>query len=137
MPDAPTTVTPVTVTYVPTPVHMYPAGHTSHDPHVQRFMSYSSIPTSPTPIPVTADNPVQTSIGWEGVGLAPLLSINPRTTRPQANKAAMKAMIVNRVGDSGPRSAIPATLLVSGALDYPTVFRCAPHAAASRFVLPV
>ena len=91
----------VTVTYVSAVVHLYSAGYMSHDPHIQRFMSYLSLFTFFMLILVTADNFVQMFIGWEGVGLASFLLINFWTTRLQANKAAMKALIVNRIGDFG------------------------------------
>jgi NADH:ubiquinone oxidoreductase subunit 5 (subunit L)/multisubunit Na+/H+ antiporter MnhA subunit len=83
---------------------------------------------------VTADNSVQMSIGREGVGLASFLLINSRTTRLQANKAAMKASIVNRVGDSGLSLGISAISFVSGAVDYSTVFATVSDLLGSRLI---
>lgn len=71
----------------------------SHDPHLPRFMSYLSLFTFFMLILVTADNFVQMFVGWEGVGLCSYLLINFWFTRIQANKAAIKAMILNRIGD--------------------------------------
>src|SRR3546814_8970246 len=71
----------------------------SHDPHLPRFMSYLSLFTFFMLILVTANNLLQMFVGWEGVGLCSYLLINFWFTRIQANKAAIKAMIINRIGD--------------------------------------
>ena len=71
----------------------------AHDPHLSRFMSYLSLFTFFMLILVTADNFLQMFVGWEGVGLCSYLLINFWFTRLQANKAAIKAMIINRIGD--------------------------------------
>jgi NADH-ubiquinone oxidoreductase chain 5 len=80
-------------------VHLYSLEYMSHDPHLPRFLSYLSLFTFLMLILVTADNYIQMFVGWEGVGLASYLLINFWYTRIQANKAAIKAMIMNRVGD--------------------------------------
>lgn len=89
----------VIVTFVSFLVHLYSIEYMSHDPHLPRFMSYLSLFTFFMLILVTADNFVQMFIGWEGVGLCSFLLINFWFTRIQANKAAIKAMLLNRVGD--------------------------------------
>jgi NADH-ubiquinone oxidoreductase chain 5 len=89
----------VIVTFISSLVHIYSIEYMSHDPHLPRFMSYLSLFTFFMLILVTADNYVQMFVGWEGVGLASYLLINFWYTRIQANKAAIKAMVVNRVGD--------------------------------------
>ena len=71
----------------------------SHDPHISRFMSYLSLFTFFMLVLVTSDNFVQLFIGWEGVGLCSFLLINFWYTRILANKAALKAMIMNRIAD--------------------------------------
>jgi len=120
--DTLSVLTTIVVTYVSALVHLYSIEYMSHDPHIQRFMSYLSLFTFFMLILVTADNFVQMFIGWEGVGLASFLLINFWTTRLQANKAAMKALIVNRIGDFGLSLGIFAIFFVFGAIDYSTVF---------------
>jgi NADH-ubiquinone oxidoreductase chain 5 len=80
-------------------VHLYSTEYMSHDPHLPRFMSYLSLFTFFMLILVTADNFIQMFVGWEGVGLCSYLLINFWFIRIQANKAAIKAMILNRIGD--------------------------------------
>jgi NADH-ubiquinone oxidoreductase chain 5 len=87
------------VTFISLLVHLYSLEYMSHDPHLPRFLSYLSLFTCFMLILVTADNFIQMFVGWEGVGLASYLLINFWYTRIQANKAAIKAMVVNRVGD--------------------------------------
>lgn len=89
----------VIVTFISSLVHLYSIEYMSHDPHLPRFMSYLSLFTFFMLILVTADNYVQMFVGWEGVGLASYLLINFWYTRIQANKAAIKAMVMNRIGD--------------------------------------
>lgn len=89
----------VIVTFISFLVHLYSAEYMSHDPHISRFMSYLSLFTFFMLVLVTADNFVQMFVGWEGVGLCSYLLINFWFTRIQANKAAIKAMLMNRVGD--------------------------------------
>jgi NADH-ubiquinone oxidoreductase chain 5 len=99
--DSLTTSMLVIVTGISALVHCYATGYMSHDPHIPRFMSYLSLFTFFMLMLITAENFVQMFLGWEGVGLCSYLLINFWYTRIQANKAAMKAMIVNRVGDFG------------------------------------
>ena len=89
----------IIVTFISSLVHLYSIEYMSHDPHLPRFMSYLSLFTFFMLILVTADNYVQMFVGWEGVGLASYLLINFWYTRIQANKAAIKAMVMNRIGD--------------------------------------
>jgi NADH-ubiquinone oxidoreductase chain 5 len=89
----------VVVTFISSLVHIYSIEYMSHDPHLPRFMSYLSLFTFFMLILVTADNFIQMFLGWEGVGLCSYLLINFWFTRVQANKAAIKAMIINRIGD--------------------------------------
>jgi NADH-ubiquinone oxidoreductase chain 5 len=89
----------VVVTFISCAAHLYSTEYMSHDPHLARFMSYLSLFTFFMLILVTADNFIQMFFGWEGIGLASYLLINFWFTRIQANKAAIKAMILNRIGD--------------------------------------
>ena len=99
--DSITVIMLTLVTTVSTLVHIYSTGYMSQDPHIPRFMSYLSLFTFFMIILVTADNLLQLFIGWEGVGVCSYLLINFWFTRIQANKAAIKAMVVNRIGDIG------------------------------------
>jgi proton-translocating NADH-quinone oxidoreductase chain L len=96
------------------------------DPHLPRFMSYLSLFTFFMLVLVTADNFVQLFVGWEGVGLCSYLLINFWFARLQANKAAIKAMIVNRIGDFGLALGIFAVFTIFKSVDYATVFALAP-----------
>jgi NADH-ubiquinone oxidoreductase chain 5 len=87
------------VTFVSFLVHLFSLEYMESDPHLVRFISYLSLFTFLMLILVTADNFVQMFVGWEGVGLSSYLLINFWYTRIQANKAAIKAMLVNRIGD--------------------------------------
>jgi len=116
----------VVVTFVSFLVHLYSTEYMSHDPHLSRFMSYLSLFTFFMLILVTADNFVQMFVGWEGVGLCSYLLINFWFTRIQANKAAIKAMILNRIGDFGLLIAIFFIFVNFKAVDYATVSMLAP-----------
>nr|YP_009495431.1 NADH dehydrogenase subunit 5 [Eunotia naegelii]AWQ64078.1 NADH dehydrogenase subunit 5 [Eunotia naegelii] len=107
-------------------VHLYSTEYMSHDPHLPRFMSYLSLFTFFMLILVTADNFVQMFVGWEGVGLCSFLLINFWYTRIQANKAAIKAMIINRIGDFGLVIGILLIFVNYKTLDYATVFALTP-----------
>ena len=129
--DSLTVVMLVVVTRVSTLVHLYSSSYMEADPHRPRFQSYLSRFTFFMLILVTADNLVQMFVGWEGVGLCSYLLINFWFTRLQANKAAIKAMLVNRVGDFGLALGIRAVFQEFRAVDYATVFAMAPYAVGS------
>jgi NADH-quinone oxidoreductase subunit L len=99
--DTLTAVMLVVVTTVSALVHLYSIGYMHEDPHRPRFFAYLSLFTFAMLMLVTADNLVQMFFGWEGVGLASYLLIGFWYEKPSANAAAMKAFIVNRVGDFG------------------------------------
>ena len=123
--DALTAVMLVLVTWVSAIVHIYSVGYMSHDDHKPRFMSYLSLFTFSMLMLVTADNFIQLFFGWEGVGLCSYLLIGFWFKKPSANAAAMKAFIVNRVGDFGFALGIAAIFLTFGSVDFETVFKAA------------
>jgi len=96
-----------------------------NDPHLTRFMSYLSLFTFFMLILVTADNFLQMFVGWEGVGVSSYLLINFWFTRIQANKAAIKAMLVNRVGDFFLLLGMFTIYINFGSLNYDVVFNAA------------
>lgn len=120
--DSLTVVMLIVVTIIATLVNLYSTEYMSHDPHQPRFFSYISIFTFAMLILVTANNYLQMFIGWEGVGVSSYLLINFWFTRIQANKAAIKAMIVNRVGDFGLALGIMAIYYVYRSIDFSIVF---------------
>jgi len=120
--DSLTVMMLVVVTLISSIVHTYSVGYMHEDPHKPRFFSYLSIFTFFMLVLVTSDNFVQLFLGWEGVGLSSYLLINFWFTRIQANKAAMKAMIVNKVGDFGLALGIMAIFYLFKAVDFSTVF---------------
>jgi NADH-ubiquinone oxidoreductase chain 5 len=124
--DSLTTTMCCVVTFISFLVHLYSTEYMSHDPHLPRFMSYLSLFTFFMLILVSADNYVQMFVGWEGVGLCSYLLINFWFTRIQANKAAIKAMLVNRVGDFGLALGIMTMFLKYKAVDYATIFSLTP-----------
>lgn len=124
--DGLTVVMCVVVTSISSLVHLYSIEYMSHDPHLPRFMSYLSLFTFFMLILVTADNLIQMFLGWEGIGLASYLLINFWFTRVQANKAAIKAMIVNRIGDFCLIIAILILFVNFKAVDYATIATVAP-----------
>ena len=128
--DSLTAVMLIVVTWVSTLVHIYSVGYMSHDKHVQRFMAYLSLFTFCMLMLVTSDNFVQLFFGWEGVGLCSYLLIGFWYEKPSANAAAMKAFIVNRVGDFGFALGIFALFNVFGTVVFKDAFA---HAAALPF----
>ena len=120
--DTLTVVMLVVVNCVSLVVHLYSIDYMRTDPHKVRFFSYLSLFTFFMLILVTADNFVQMFVGWEGVGLCSYLLINFWHTRIQANKAAMKAVFVNRVGDFGLLLAIFLIFWQFKTVNYVTVF---------------
>jgi NADH-ubiquinone oxidoreductase chain 5 len=129
--DSLTAVMLIVVTSISSLVHLYSTCYMENDPHLPRFMSYLSLFTFFMLILVTADNFLQMFLGWEGIGLASYLLINFWFGRLQANKAAIKAMIVNRVGDFGLALGIFGVFYQFKALDYATVFAIAPAVRAN------
>ena len=124
--DSLTVVMCCVVTFVSSIVHLYSTEYMAHDPHLPRFMSYLSLFTFFMLILVTADNFIQMFVGWEGVGLCSYLLINFWFTRIQANKAAIKAMVLNRIGDFGLVIGILIIFVEYKAVDYATVFAVTP-----------
>ena len=124
--DALTAVMLVVVTTVSALVHAYSIGYMHHDPHRPRFFSYLSLFTFAMLILVTSDNFLQLFFGWEGVGLASYLLIGFWFRRPSANAAAIKAFVVNRVGDFGFALGVMAIFTSVGSLDFDTVFATVP-----------
>jgi len=124
--DPLTVVMLVVVTTVSSFVHLYSIGYMDDDPHKPRFFSYLSLFTFAMLMLVSADNLVQLFFGWEGVGLMSYLLIGFWYHKPEANAAAIKAFVVNRVGDFGFALGIFAVFMMVGALDYDTVFAQAP-----------
>src|SRR5580658_10211750 len=124
--DSLTAVMLVVVTTVSAFVHLYSIGYMAEDPYRPRFFGYLSMFTFAMLMLVTADNLVQLFFGWEGVGLASYLLIGYWYHKPEANAAAIKAFIVNRIGDFGFSLGIFAVFMMTGALDLGTVFAQAP-----------
>jgi NADH-quinone oxidoreductase subunit L len=124
--DTLTAVMLVVVTTISAFVHLYSIGYMEEDPHRPRFFSYLSLFTFAMLMLVTADNLVQLFFGWEGVGLMSYLLIGFWYHKPQANAAAIKAFIVNRIGDFGFSLGIFAVFMITGAIDFDTVFAQAP-----------
>jgi NADH-quinone oxidoreductase subunit L len=124
--DTLTAVMLVVVNTVSAFVHLYSIGYMHEDPYRPRFFAYLSMFTFAMLMLVTADNFVQLFFGWEGVGLASYLLIGFWYHKPEANAAAIKAFIVNRVGDFGFALGIFAVFMLTGAIDFDTVFAQAP-----------
>ena len=131
--DQLTAVMLVVVNGVSALVHVYSVGYMAHDPHKPRFMAYLSLFTFAMLMLVTADNFLQMFFGWEGVGLASYLLIGFWYHRPAANAAAIKAFLVNRVGDFGFGLGIMAIFMVFGSLDFDTVFAATPGQVGKTF----
>jgi len=123
--DTLTAVMLLVVTGVSAVVHVYSIGYMHHDTSIPRFMSYLSLFTFFMLMLVTADNLVQLYFGWEGVGLSSYLLIGFWYDRPSANAAAIKAFVVNRVGDFGFALGIFATFLLFDSVSFDTIFAAA------------
>jgi NADH-quinone oxidoreductase subunit L len=117
------------VTVVSCMVHIYSIGYMSHDPSIPRFMAYLSLFTFFMLMLVTADNFVQMFFGWEGVGVSSYLLIGFWFDRPSANAAAIKAFVVNRIGDFGFALGIFAVFFLFGTVSFDPVFAAAPGMA--------
>jgi NADH-quinone oxidoreductase subunit L len=124
--DTLTAVMLVVVNTVSSLVHLYSIGYMDEDPYRPRFFAYLSLFTFAMLMLVTADNLVQLFFGWEGVGLASYLLIGFWYQKPSANAAAIKAFIVNRVGDFGFALGIFAIFALIGSTDFETIFAGAP-----------
>ncbi len=133
--DALTAVMLVVVTGVSSLVHLYSIGYMEEDPHTPRFFSYLSLFTFAMLMLVTANNLLQLFFGWEGVGLASYLLIGFWYDRPSANAAAIKAFVVNRVGDFGFALGVFGLYAVFGTLDFERIFMQAPMVAGQTFML--
>ena len=110
------------VTFIATLIHIYSVGYMSHDATIPRFFSYLSFFSFAMLMLVTADNLVQLFFGWEGVGLASYLLIGYWYDRPAANRAAMKAFVVNRIGDLFFAVGIALVFLQFGSVEFSTIF---------------
>jgi len=129
--DALTAVMLVVVTTVSSLVHLYSWGYMDEDPSQPRFFAYLSLFSFAMLMLVTADSLVQMFFGWEGVGLASYLLIGFWYHKPSANAAAIKAFVVNRVGDFGFSLGIFGTFLVFGTVSIPAILAAAPGMAGS------
>ena len=125
--DALSSVMLVVVTLVSSLVHIYSIGYMSEDPHKQRFMSYLSLFTFSMLILVTSDNFLQLFFGWEGVGLCSYFLIGFWFKKESANAAAIKAFVVNRVGDFGFALGIFLIFYLFGTVNYDEVFELTPN----------
>ena len=129
--DALTAVMLVVITTVSALVHLYSWGYMAADPDQPRFFAYLSLFTFAMLMLVTADTLVQMFFGWEGVGLASYLLIGFWFRKPSANAAAIKAFVVNRVGDLGFMLGIFGTYLVFDTVSIPRILELAPGMAGS------
>ncbi|MBR1232197.1 NADH-quinone oxidoreductase subunit L [Bradyrhizobium sp. AUGA SZCCT0182] len=127
--DTLTAVMLVVVNTVSALVHLYSIGYMDEDPHRPRFFAYLSLFTFAMLMLVTSDNLVQMFFGWEGVGLASYLLIGFWYQKPSANAAAIKAFVVNRVGDFGFALGIFAVFMLLKSTDFETIFAGAPGLA--------
>lgn len=124
--DSLTCIMLVVVTFISSLVHLYSTEYMEHDPHIHRFMSYLSLFTFFMLILVTANNFLQMFVGWEGVGVSSYLLINFWFTRIQANKAAIKAMLINRIGDFFILLGIFSMYSLFNTLNYEIIFSLIP-----------
>jgi NADH-quinone oxidoreductase subunit L len=131
--DQLTAVMLVVVTTVSAMVHIYSVGYMSHDHSKPRFMAYLSLFTFCMLMLVTANNFVQMFFGWEGVGLCSYLLIGFWFHRPSANAAAIKAFVVNRVGDFGFALGIFGVFFIFNSVQFSTVFAAAPGEVGKTF----
>jgi len=123
------------VSFVSMLIHIYSAGYMAHDKTVPRFFAYLSLFTFAMLMLVTANNLLQLFFGWEGVGLVSYLLIGYWYERPAANAAAIKAFIVNRVGDLFFAAGIALIYVVFHTIDFDAIFAGLPAHAAERYSL--
>lgn len=116
----------IPVLYISTLIHIYTTSYLAEDPHNQRFFSYLSLFTFFMLLLVSGANYFVMFIGWEGIGVVSYLLINYYFTRIQANKAAILALTMNRVGDMGLSIGFFALFALFGSVDYSTIFSLAP-----------
>ncbi len=127
--DTLTAVMLVVVTTVSALVHLYSVGYMHEDPSRSRFFAFLSLFTFAMLTLVTADNLAQMFFGWEGVGLASYLLIGFWYEKPSANAAAIKAFVVNRIGDFGFALGIFLVFMLTGSINLDTIFAAAPGLA--------
>src|SRR5882672_3607373 len=127
--DTLTAVMLVVVNTISSLVHLYSIGYMDEDPYRPRFFAYLSLFTFAMLMLVTADNLVQLFFGWEGVGLMSYLLIGFWYQKPSANAAAIKAFVVNRIGDFGFLLGIFSIFMLMGSIDFETIFAGAPGLA--------
>ena len=124
----------VVVTFVSSLVHIYSIGYMSNDPHKPRFMAYLSLFTFAMLMLVTSDNFIQLFFGWEGVGLCSYFLIGFWFKRDKANSAAIKAFLVNRVGDFGFALGIFLIFYLFGTVNYSEVFELIPSVVDKNLI---
>jgi NADH-quinone oxidoreductase subunit L len=132
--DTLTAIMLVVVNGVSSMVHIYSVGYMSHDKSIPRFMAYLSLFTFFMLMLVTSANLLQMFFGWEGVGLASYLLINFWYEKDSANNAAIKAFLVNRVGDFGFILGIFGCYMLFGSIDYGDMFAKAPDLASTEWI---
>ena len=132
--DALSSVMLVVVTLVSALVHIYSIGYMSHDPHKPRFMAYLSLFTFSMLTLVTSDNFLQLFFGWEGVGLCSYFLIGFWFKKETANAAAIKAFVVNRVGDFGFALGIFLIFYLFGTVNYVEVFNQIPQIVEKKLL---
>ena len=142
--DRLTAIMLIVVTTVSSLVHLYSFGYMDHDPqwregesYKPRFFAYLSFFTFAMLMLVTADNLVQMFFGWEGVGVASYLLIGFYYRKPSANAAAMKAFIVNRVGDFGFALGIFALFFLTDSINFSDIFCLGSNAGGHATSFPV
>ena len=131
--DLLTSIMLVVVTSVSSLVHVYSVGYMGHDPHQKRFFSYLSFFTFAMLILVTSNNFLQLFFGWEGVGLASYLLIGFWYKKDSANSAAMKAFVVNRVGDFGLLIGLAILFFFTRSLDFEIIFSMKEQLSFNKF----
>jgi len=122
----------VVVTFISSLVHVYSIGYMQHDPHKPRFMSYLSLFTFSMLVLVTSDNFLQLFFGWEGVGVCSYFLIGFWFKKQSANNAAIKAFLVNRVGDFGLALGIFLIFYLFGTINYDEVFKLIPTLVSEK-----
>ena len=133
--DSITSIMLCVVLFVSTLVHLYSTEYMAGDPHLSRFMSYLSLFTFFMLMLVTSSNLLQLFLGWEGVGLCSYLLISFWFTRLQANKAAIKAIVVNKIGDFALVIAISTCFFLFHSLDFSVIFSCIPFFLDDFFLI--